>query len=73
MREESNRMSCSSRDGNGQEGWRWWLLFCGSGSYGYDGGHICDSDRSLELYWLKEREESKTKPKLRADEQGRIG
>ena len=27
---------------------------------------------SLEICWLKEREESKTKPRLRADEQGRI-
>ena len=31
MREESNRVSCSSRDGNGQDRWRWWLLFCGPG------------------------------------------
>ena len=31
MREESNRVSCSSRYGNGQERWRWWLLFCGRG------------------------------------------
>ena len=30
MRKESNRVSCSSRDGNGQERWRWWLLFCGT-------------------------------------------
>ena len=27
---------------------------------------------SLEICWLKEREKSKTKPRLRADEQGRI-
>ena len=46
MREESNRMSFNSRDGNGQERWRWWLLFCGPGSYEYDGGHVCGSDRS---------------------------
>ena len=29
--------------------------------------------RELEIYWLTEREESKTKPTLSADEQGRIG
>ena len=26
-----------------------------------------------ELFWVKEREESKSKPRLPADEQGRIG
>ena len=49
MREENNRVSCSSRDGNGQERWRWWLLFCGPGSYEYDGGHVFGSDRNLEI------------------------
>ena len=73
MREESNRVSCSSRGGNGQERCNVWLLFCGLGSYEYDGGYVCGSDRSLEICWLKEMEESKTKPILRADEQGRIG
>ena len=27
MQEESNRVSCSSRNGNGQERWRWWCCF----------------------------------------------
>ena len=72
MREESNRVSCSTRDGNEQERWRWWLLFCGLTSYEYDGGNVCGSDRNLEICWLKEREESKKKLRLHADEQGRI-
>ena len=59
MREESNRVSCSSRDGNGQERWRWWLLFCGPGTYGYDGGHVCGSDRNERAWrfvgWRRER------------------
>ena len=46
MREESNRVSCSSQEGNGPESWRWWLLSCGQGNYEYDGGHICGSDNS---------------------------
>ena len=46
MREESNRVNCSSQDENGQERWRWRLLFCGPGSDEYDGGHVCSSDRN---------------------------
>ena len=51
MKEESNRVSRSSRDGKGQERWQWWLLFCGlmnidGGHYEYDGGHGCGSDRN---------------------------
>ena len=46
MWEESNRLSCSSRDVNGRVRWRWWLLFCGPGSDGYDGGYVCGSDRN---------------------------
>ena len=46
MREEINRVSCSRRDVNGQERWRWWLLLCGLGSYEYDGVHVCGSDRN---------------------------
>ena len=38
MREESNRGSYSSPNENEQERWRWWLLFCGLGSYEYDRG-----------------------------------
>ena len=46
MRLENNRVSCGSRDGNGQERWKWWLLFCGLGSYEYNGDHVCGSDRN---------------------------
>ena len=33
---------------------------------------VIGSIESLEICWLKEREKSKTKTRLRADEQGRI-
>ena len=49
MREESNRVSCSSRDGNGQERWRRWLLFCGLWSYEYYGRHVCGVTATREL------------------------
>ena len=49
MREESNRVSCSSPDGNRQGRWRWWLPFCGLGSYEYDRGHVCGMTGTREL------------------------
>ena len=68
MRKESNRVSCSSRDENGQERWRWWLLFV---VYGVT--NTTEELESLEICWLKERERSKTKPRFRVDAQERIG
>ena len=50
MQEESNRVRCSSRDGNRQEIWRWWLLFCSPGSYEYDGGDVCGSGRNWKAW-----------------------
>ena len=46
MWEESNRVSCNSRDGNGQDRWQWWLMFYVPGSYEYDAGHVCGSDKN---------------------------
>ena len=51
MRKESNRVSCSSRDGNGQEvvmvaAVLWSRKLRIRRKSQYDGGHICGSDRS---------------------------
>ena len=63
MREESNRVSCSSRDGNGLERWQWWLLFCGPGCYKYDGGRICLVTGTRELGDLLAEGEREVKDK----------
>ena len=70
MREESNRVSCSSRDKNEQERWWWWLLFCGPESYKYV---VVTGTRELWDLLAEGDRGSKTKPRLRANEQGRIG